>query len=228
LRGDRHRLARSRTNLTIRIDATRERAERVLEEVAAVAFGGGTVIFPTDTVYGIGCDPMQLQSVERIFVAKGRPRDKPLSLHLPSVAELLEYIPNDARAQRLARRFLPGPLTLVTARPRWVDQRVSGGAPSIGMRVPDHALCLALLERCGPLAATSANRSGAAAYTGEGEAACLPEADLFVDAGPTPLRAESTIIDLTGERARLIREGAVRVDMIEQQIQLHLFLGEPS
>jgi len=226
VRGDRHRLARSRTKLTVRIDATRERVERIVEEVAAVAFGGGTVIFPTDTVYGIGCDPMRLQSVERIFAAKGRPRDKPLSLHLASTAELLEYVPNDERAQTLARRFLPGPLTLVVKRPAWINELVSAGLPSIGMRVPNHALCLALLERCGPLAATSANRSGACAFTGEGEEGCLPEADLFVYAGPTPLRAESTIIDLTGEHARLIREGILSADMIGRRIRL--LMGEPS
>jgi L-threonylcarbamoyladenylate synthase len=225
MRGDRHRPARSRASLTTRIDATRERVERIIEEVAAVVFGGGTVIFPTDTVYGLGCDPMRPQSLERIFVAKDRPRYKPLSLHVASVAELLEYVPDDVRAQTLARRFLPGPLTLVVKRPAWVDGRVSAGLPSIGMRVPDHALCLALLERCGPLAATSANRSGALAFTGEGEVAGLPEADLFVDAGPTPLRAESTIIDLTGDHARLIREGIIRADLIEQQIQL--LMGEP-
>lgn len=169
---------------------------------------------------------MRPSSVERIFVAKGRPRDKPLSLHLASVAELLEYIPDDTRAKTLARRFLPGPLTFVVKRPAWVDERVSAGLPSIGMRVPDHALCLALLERCGPLAATSANGSGASAFTGDEDVACLPEADLFVDAGSTPLRAESTVIDLTGERVRLIREGIVPADMIEQQIQV--LMGEPS
>ena len=225
MRGDRHRLARARTHL-IRIDAARESVEHVVEEVAAVIFGGGTVIFPTDTVYGIGCDPMRSQSVERIYALKERAREKPLSLHLASAAEVLEYAPDDARLRAFARRFLPGPVTLVIKRPRWIDERVSGGLPSIGMRVPDHALCLALLERCGPLAATSANHSGAAAFIGEGVADALPEADLFVDAGPTPLRAESTVIDLTGENVRLIREGAVPAAAIEQQI--HLLLGEPS
>jgi L-threonylcarbamoyladenylate synthase len=226
MRGDRHRLARPRTQLTIRIDATRESVERIAEEVAAVVFGGGTVIFPTDTVYGIGCDPMRPGSVERIFALKERPREKPLSLHLASFAEFLEYVPNDMRAQTAARLFLPGPLTLIVKRPTWIDERVSAGLSSIGLRVPAHALCLALLERCGPLAATSANRSGADAFTGAGEAVGLPEADLFVDAGPTPLCAESTVIDLTGDNARLVREGVLRAAMIEQQ--MHLLLGELS
>jgi L-threonylcarbamoyladenylate synthase len=201
-----------------RIDAACESIERIAEEVAAVVFSGGVVVFPTDTVYGIGCDPMRMDSIERIFALKGRVREKPLSLHLASVTEFLAYVPDDARVEAFARRFLPGPLTIIVKRPACVEARVSVGMPTIGLRVPDHALCLALLERCGPLAATSANRSGQAAFIGEGELNVLPDADLFVDAGPTPLRAESTIIDLSAEDVRFIREGVLRVDMIEQYL----------
>jgi L-threonylcarbamoyladenylate synthase len=201
-----------------RIDALRESVERIAEEVAAVVLNGGVVIFPTDTVYGIGCDPMRSESIERIFTLKGRSAEKPLSLHLASLTEFLEYVPGDARVEALARRFLPGPLTIIVKRPACVDARVSAGLPTIGLRVPDHTLCLALLERCGPLAATSANRSGQAAFIGEGELKVLLDADLFVDAGPTPLRAESTIIDLSAQALRFIREGVIRADMIERYL----------
>jgi L-threonylcarbamoyladenylate synthase len=202
----------------IHLDAAGETSERTVEEVARVIFGGGTVVFPTDTVYGLGCDPAHLRSVERIFALKNRPRTKALSLHFASVAELLEYVRGNALATMVARRFLPGPLTIVVRRPDFIDPHVSGGLPSIGLRVPDHALCQAILERCGPLAATSANLSGAAAFYGVGGSAQLPEADLFVDAGPTPLRAESTVLDLTHHDARLLREGVITAEMLEQQI----------
>ncbi|HTV73378.1 MAG TPA: L-threonylcarbamoyladenylate synthase [Candidatus Acidoferrales bacterium] len=202
----------------IRLDATGAEVEEVVEEVARVVFAGGTVIFPTDTVYGLGCDPMRLASVERIFALKNRPRTKALSLHLASVAELLEYARGNALATMVARRFLPGPLTIVVRRPDFIDPHVSGGLPSVGVRVPDHALCRAILERCGPLAATSANISGAASFYGVEGVTELPEADLFVDAGPTPLRAESTVLDLTHHDARLLREGVITTEMLEQQI----------
>lgn len=192
--------------------------ERVVEEVAKAVFAGGTVIFPTDTVYGLGCDPMRPAAVARIFAAKNRPRSKALSLHFASVAELLEYVRGNALATAAARRFLPGALTIIVRRPNYIDPRVSGGLPSIGLRVPDHPLCQAILERCGPLAATSANFSGAASFYGIGETTELPEADIFVDAGPTPLRAESTVIDLTHPDARLVREGVITAQMLEQQL----------
>jgi L-threonylcarbamoyladenylate synthase len=202
----------------IHLDASGAGVEQVVEEVARVVFAGGTVIFPTDTVYGVGCDPVRRASVERIFAIKNRPRTKALSLHLASVAELLEYARGNALATMAARRFLPGPLTIVVRRPDFIDPHVTGGLPSLGVRVPDHALCRAILERCGPLAATSANISGEAAFYGVGETTQLPEADLFVDAGPTPLRAESTVLDLTHHDARLLREGVITTEMLEQQI----------
>jgi L-threonylcarbamoyladenylate synthase len=191
------------------IDARAETLERVVEEVAAVVLGGGIVIFPTDTVYGIGCDPSRPESVERIFEIKDRPRDKPLALHLSAVAEFLEYAVDNPRARALARAFLPGPLTVIVRRPAFVDARIASGLPSIGLRVPDHALCALLLDRCGPLAATSANASGSPAYTGRGPDSALPPADLFVDAGPAPRGIESTVIDVSQHEVRLIREGAV-------------------
>ncbi len=198
-----------------RIDARRESPGRIAEHVAAVIFGGGTVIFPTDTVYGIGCDPVDRAAVERIYALKGRPRAKPLVLHLGSVTEALEYAPENELAHLYAGAMLPGPLTLVVARPAHVPSAVTAGLPSVGLRVPAHALSLVIFERCGPLAATSANRSGAEPYTGTGVLAGLGEADLLVDAGPTPLGAESSVLDVTGREPRLLREGVLSAAMID-------------
>ena len=190
----------------------------IADAVAAVVQSGGTVIFPTDTVYGVGCDPARPSAVERVFALKGRPRSKPLSLHFASVQELLEYAPGNAAAARLANDFLPGALTIIVSRPAYVDSRVTAGLPTLGLRVPKHELCRIILDRCGPLAATSANLSGAPAFTGEGFGTGLPAADLFVDDGPTHLGAESTIIDVSGERPRLVRDGAISVTMLEEVV----------
>ncbi len=200
-----------------RLEARQGILGQLLDTVAEVVFGGGTVIFPTDTVYGIGCDPAQPEAVVRIFTLKNRPPNKPLALHFGSVAELLEYAPGNGLASLAARRFLPGPLTIVVRRLPFVDGLVSAGLPAIGLRVPDHTLARAILERCGPLAGTSANASGTPAFTGA-NAAVLPEADLLIDDGPTPLEAESTVIDLSDDEPRLVREGIITVAMLEQAL----------
>jgi L-threonylcarbamoyladenylate synthase len=197
------------------LDTRRLAPSAVAEIVAGVVQAGGTVIFPTDTVYGIGCDPMRASAVESIFALKNRPRTKPLSLHIASVAELLEYAPDNALARRAAEAFLPGPLTVIVRRPAHVPATVTAGLPSLGLRVPAHDLCRTILDRCGPLAATSANISGAPAYTGAGFATDLPAADVRVDDGPTPLGAESSIIDVTSDVPRLVREGAITIAMLE-------------
>jgi len=173
----------------------------IARTVASIVRRGGVAIFPTDTVYGIGCDPAQEVSVERIFASKGRPRSKPLSLHFGSVEELLVYAAGNELAASAAQHFLPGPLTIVVRRP-----------PS---RAPKHALCQAILNSSGPLAATSANLSGSAAYSGTRSVTELPDADVFVDDGPTPLGAESTVIDVCGKQPRLVREGAIKLAMLE-------------
>ncbi len=209
------------------LDSKRLRPAAIADAVAIVVQRGGVVIFPTDTVYGIGCDPMRLESVERIFALKRRPRTKPLALHFGSIAELLEYAPGNAAAAALARAFMPGPLTLVVRRPSYVGTFVTAGMETVGLRVPKHALCQKILERSGPLAATSANFSGQPAFVGNGLVTELPPADLRVDDGPTPLGVESTVVDVSNVAdmadamsggARLVREGAIGVEMLERII----------
>ena len=91
------------------IDARKETHARVAEEVASVVYGGGTVIFPTDTVYGIGCDPYNADAIRRIYGAKERPANKPLSLHLATISEFLEYVKDRREVAGAARRLMPGP-----------------------------------------------------------------------------------------------------------------------
>jgi L-threonylcarbamoyladenylate synthase len=198
------------------IDARKESHARVVEEVASVVQHGGTVIFPTDTVYGIGCDPYDPTAIARIYGAKERPANKPLTLHLASLAEFSEYVHDYRDALAAGRRLLPGPVTIIVPKPAFIDQDVTAGLPTLGFRVPDDSLCGAILERCGPLAATSANISGARAYYGAGDWDALPPADLLIENGPTRYERESTIIDMTGPQPIVLREGVVSLERLTE------------
>lgn len=198
------------------IDARKESHARVAEEVATVVFGGGTVIFPTDTVYGIGCDPYDIVAIARIYGAKERPASKPLSLHLASFAEFAEYATKYRDVVGAARRLMPGPVTIIIPKPAFIDVDVTAGLPTLGFRVPDDPLCMQILERVGPLAATSANTSGERAYYGAGDWGTLPTADLLVENGPTRYRKDSTVIDMTGPHPVVLREGVVSVERLTE------------
>lgn len=179
---------------------------------------GGIVIFPTDTVYGIGCDPFDLDAIARIYGAKSRPAHKPLSLHLATVGELLEYVRDQREVGAAVRKLLPGPVTIIMRRPRFIDREMSAGLPTLGFRVPDDALCSAILDRCGPLAATSANVSGEQPYFGGGDAGALPAADLVVENGPTKYGRESSVIDFTTPQPVLLREGVVPYERLSELV----------
>jgi L-threonylcarbamoyladenylate synthase len=192
----------------------------VADEVASVVYNGGLVIFPTDTVYGIGCDPYNRAAVDRVFRSKHRPDDKPLTLHLATVAEFLEYAKDNALAVFAAKRLMPGPVTLIVQRPSFIALEVTAGFPTLGFRVPDDPLCQAILERCGPLAATSANVSGERSYRGSGpeERDTLPPADLLIENGPTRYQLESTVIDVSGAQPRVLREGVFSSEQLAERI----------
>ncbi len=183
----------------------------IIAAVSAVLARGGTVIVPTDTVYGLVCLPNRLEALARIYASKGRPAHKPLSLVCASVPELLRVGEvKSSLASAAARCFLPGPLTLIVPRPAAIAPEVTAGAATLGLRVPAHPWLQQLLEQTGPLASTSANLSGAEAYAGTAvEEAALPEADLFVDAGPTQQRRESSVVDFTLAPPQMLREGAL-------------------
>jgi L-threonylcarbamoyladenylate synthase len=198
------------------IDARKESHARVVEEAAQVVQHGGTVIFPTDTVYGIGCDPYDSTAIARIYGAKQRPPNKPLTLHLASASEFLEYAHDFPDALAAGRRLLPGPVTIIIPKPAFIDQDVTAGLPTLGFRVPDDPLCSAILERCGPLAATSANLSGSQAYYGAGDWESLPPADLLVENGRTKYQRESTIIDMTRLQPVVLREGVVSLERLTE------------
>ncbi|HEY1977214.1 MAG TPA: L-threonylcarbamoyladenylate synthase [Candidatus Baltobacteraceae bacterium] len=181
----------------------------MVEEVANVVFAGGTIIFPTDTSYALACDPQRSDAVDRVYTALGRPDQRPLTIHVASVAEFLEYAAGNKLAVLVAKRFLPGPVIVLIRKPRFVSDDLTAGLQTVAFRVPDDELAASLLERCGPLAGVSANPPGGPRYRGDGACDSLPPADLLIQHGPTLYDRESTIVDLTGVHARLLREGVV-------------------
>jgi L-threonylcarbamoyladenylate synthase len=188
---------------------------------------GGLVAFPTETVYGLGADACSAMGVARIYEVKGRPADHPLIVHVASMDGLGEWAREvPGYAIKLARDFWPGPMTLVLKRSSLAKDFITGGQETVGVRVPNHPIALALLETFENLggkgiAAPSANRFGqvspttAAAVIDEiGE--YLDSADQIIDGDACAVGVESTIIDCTGDVPRILRPGAITAAMIEQ------------
>jgi L-threonylcarbamoyladenylate synthase len=191
------------------VDAKQESLDEVVEDAAAVVFAGGVLIFPTDTSYAIACDPYRPEAIDRIYAGKGRPDNRPLTLHVATPAEFLEYAGDNPLAVIVAKRLLPGPLIMLIRKPAFIGDDLAAGLQSIAFRVPDEPLARAVLERCGPLAGTTADPRDGRRYAGDEATEMLPQADLVLAHGRTPYDRESTIVDLTGSHARLLREGVV-------------------
>ncbi len=187
---------------------------------AALLRSGKLVAFPTETVYGLGADASDDAAVARIFEAKGRPRFNPLIAHVAGVAAAAAIVRLDARAAALAARFWPGPLTLVLPRREdaGLSLLVSAGLDTVAVRAPDHPVAQALLQAAGrPIAAPSANRSGAISPTTAAhvEAELGDRPALVLDGGRCRVGLESTIVDLSGAAPLLLRPGGVPVEELE-------------
>ena len=196
---------------------------RSVAEAARCLREGKLVAFPTETVYGLGADADNPDAVRRIYAAKGRPSAHPLIVHLADAADVDHWardIPEPAR--RLARAFWPGPLTLILPRAARVNDAVTGGQPSVGLRVPSHPVAQALLRAFADaggrgVAAPSANRFGhVSATTARHVADDFGDAvSMILDGGRADVGIESTIVAFTGARAVLLRPGAIGADAIE-------------
>ncbi|WP_183763177.1 L-threonylcarbamoyladenylate synthase [Tunturiibacter empetritectus] len=179
---------------------------------------GGTVAFPTETVYGLGANALDASAVERIFQAKDRPHWDPLIVHVSNRAMLDEVATVSAKAERLLEAFWPGPLTLLLPRTKKISDAVTAGRPLVGVRMPAHPLAHALLEAAGvPLAAPSANRFGRISPT---TAAHVLEdlnhrIDAILDGGATTVGVESTVLDPNQTPMILYRPGAITAAMLQ-------------
>ena len=194
---------------------------------------GALVAFPTETVYGLGADASNEKAVARIYKVKGRPQDHPLILHIASIDEISYWAQNiNEYAMALARNFWPGPMTLIFNRNETAKDFVTGGQETVGLRVPNHAIALDLLQEClkfgvHAIAAPSANRFGHVSPTTvdavrEEIGSYLSEQDLILDGGPSHVGLESTIIDCTADAPRILRPGAITQAMIEEATGLQI------
>jgi tRNA threonylcarbamoyl adenosine modification protein (Sua5/YciO/YrdC/YwlC family) len=174
---------------------------------------GEVVGLPTDTVYGIGVDPLNESAVARLFDLKGRPEHKPVGLLVAGLAQARMVGEIEGLAEQLAIAHWPGALTLVVT-PRVILANWVGDTQrhTVGIRVPDHALALELLEACGPLAVTSANRSGGVEATDDSEARAIfgDEVAVYLP-GTAPGGEASTVVDATGARLAILRQGPIRL-----------------
>lgn len=196
---------------------------RAIARAAALLRAGRLAAFPTETVYGLGALAGDPGAVLRLYAAKGRPRFNPLIAHVADIAAARKVVRFDARAEKLAAAFWPGPLTLVL--PRQPGARVSrlagAGLATQAVRIPDHPVALALLRAVGrPVVAPSANPSGRLSPTRAADVArgLGGRAGLVLDGGPCRVGLESTVVDLSGPQARLLRPGGIAPAAIETLI----------
>ena len=192
---------------------------RVAREAARVLTRGGLVVFPTDTVYGLGADPSNPDAIRRIYRVKGRPDEKAIVWLVESIDVVDNTCHVDRAARKLARRFWPGPLTLILAR----VQPAEGGPLTLGIRVPAHTAALSVIRAVGgAVATTSANRSGEPSARTAAEVAdhIGQEVDLIIDGGASPVGVESTVLDLTVEPPRILRPGALPAELLGDELDV--------
>lgn len=193
----------------------------VIREAGDMLRGGLVVAYPTDTLYGLAVDPRNAQAVRRLYELKGRAESSALTLIAADLAQARAAGQMTPQAERLAACWWPGPVTIVVTASGILARETLAGGTTVGVRVPDHAVAIALARDAGfPVTATSANRSGTApASTADAVAAALRDVDAIVDGGPARGGPPSTIVDASVTRVRLIREGVVAWDKVLRSLQ---------
>jgi L-threonylcarbamoyladenylate synthase len=200
-----------------------DKVQKQIEKGIEIIRKGGVVVFPTDTVYGLGAGAYIESAIERIFKVKQRPPEMALPILISSVAQVHEIaLDVPSYGWRLIKEFFPGGLTLVVFRGRAVKDIITGGGDTVAIRMPDHPVPMALIRGSGmPIVGTSANLSGQSnLLTMEGIREQIGgKVDLIIEGGPAPLGTESTVVDVTGEFPVILREGAISRSELERVIQ---------
>ncbi|MFQ5782138.1 MAG: L-threonylcarbamoyladenylate synthase [Nitrosopumilus sp.] len=186
-----------------------------IEKASQIIDQGGIAIFPTDTVYGIGCNPYNINSVRKIYEIKSRDISKPFPVlaYSKEIAEQIAFF--DEFSKKIAERFWPGPLTIILKLTDGNLKKSLNVVDKIAIRVPNHKCTLELLKQCNFLVGTSANISGHSSFTNPDD--CfknLQEYDIFIDGGIIGNKAESTIIEIENEKIKILREGALSKEEI--------------
>lgn len=192
------------------------RDPQAIQQAYATLLKGSLVAFPTDTVYGLGALVHNPTGIEQLYVVKGRQIDKAIPILLSDVSQLSQVVAQvDSRIIRLAERFWPGPLTLVVPRHPLLPKALSP-YPTVGVRIPDHPLALALLQQTGPLATTSANLSNQLSATTAQQVLqqLSGRIPLILDGGRTPGGVSSTVVDCSGAELVILRQGPLSLDQL--------------
>jgi L-threonylcarbamoyladenylate synthase len=183
-----------------------------IRKCASIVKDGGVIVFPTDTLYGLGCNPYNEKAVEKIFQIKNRDKTNPLPILASSITDIERIVSLGSTGKKLAQIYWPGALTIIVP---LVDQNIPyqlrAGKMSIGVRIPNNICALLLLRGCKYLTGTSANKSGEAACKSSSEvlSSSLRGFDAILDGGTVKGRVQSTIVDLTGQHPKISREGAI-------------------
>jgi len=201
---------------------TEDEREAAVEAAVLAVQQGELVVLPTDTVYGLGADAFDPEAVLGLLAAKGRGRNMPppVLIGSPTTLDALAVkVPGYARA--LAEEFWPGPLTLVCQQQSSLQWDLGDTRGTVAIRMPDHEVALAILDRTGPLAVSSANKTGMPAATDADQAVEMLGEDVavVVDAGTSPGGEASTIIDVTGSQGRVLRHGALSLDQLNAVLE---------
>lgn len=194
--------------------------EEAIRQAVAIIKNGGVVGLPTETVYGLGADALNASAVEKIFEAKGRPKDNPMIVHVSSIEEvesLVNVFPE--KAKLLAEKYWPGPLTIIMPKSDKVPMRTSGGLDTVAIRMPSHPVMREVIKKSGcPIAAPSANLSGSPSPTNAEYVFDDMDGriELIIDGGECEVGLESTVITLAGEKPRLLRPGGITPEQLEE------------
>jgi L-threonylcarbamoyladenylate synthase len=195
--------------------------EKDLDEVIVALKAGEMVIFPTDTLYGLGADPFNENSIKRVYMVKNRPFDMPLSIAVSNEKMMESVAVLNDNARKLIRKFLPGPLTVMLTKKPSLPDILTSGSNQIGIRIPDHPFALRLIDRFGPIIATSANLHSHV----DPIDVSMPQKDLkghvniCVDCGKTKYAEPSTIVDVSDGAVEMIRKGVISQEEIENALR---------
>ncbi|MCR5833880.1 MAG: threonylcarbamoyl-AMP synthase [Selenomonadaceae bacterium] len=191
--------------------------EENILRAAKLIKSGEIVAFPTETVYGLGADGLNVEACRKIFEAKGRPSDKPLSLHVASMEQVEQVAKISSAAEKLFAAFCPGGLTIILPKTKIVPDFVTGGKSSVGIRFPANDIALRFIKSSGcPIAAPSANLSGAQPPKTAQEVAqnLSGKVEIILDGGSCDIGISSTIIDMTTSEPKILRQGAIPFEKI--------------
>lgn len=191
--------------------------DEALARAGEILRRGGLVVFPTETVYGLGANALDADAAMKIYAAKGRPSDNPLIVHIASPEEAEKYAVTNEVYYRLAKAFMPGPLTVILPKKDCIPSTVTGGLDSVGIRCPENEVARRMISAAGvPIAAPSANISGKPSPTSAEHVRVDLDGkvDMILDGGESTVGLESTIVKVEGDRLTLLRPGGITPDML--------------